>query len=54
MEEKKPTPINAVVPIALMNDILSYLGTKPYTEVYPYITAIQANTKPIEEPTSDK
>jgi hypothetical protein len=50
MEEKNTPQELLVVPLALMNDILSYLGTKPYTEVAPYINAIQANSKLVPQP----
>lgn len=50
MEEKNAPQELIIVPLALMNDILSYLGTKPYTEVAPYINAIQANSKLVPQP----
>lgn len=34
-----------VLPIGLMNDIVSYLGTKPHVEVEPYMVAIRTNVK---------
>ncbi len=43
MEDKRQELV--VVPLALMDDILAYLGSKPYTEAAPYINAIQANSK---------
>lgn len=43
MENNQPELV--IVPLALMNDILAFLGTKPYTEVAPYINAIQKNSK---------
>lgn len=49
MGEAKQLPVNAIVSFALMNDILAYLGTKPYNEVYSYIAAIHKNVRPIEE-----
>ncbi len=40
MENKKQSEW-VKLPTAIMNDVLSYLGTKPFIEVAPYINAIQ-------------
>jgi hypothetical protein len=51
MEDKKQeVPELAVIPLMLLNDIMLYLGTKPHTEVDPYIKAIQRDTKLIDKP----
>jgi hypothetical protein len=34
------------LPIETANQILGYLGTRPYQEVYQYIQAIQEAAKP--------
>lgn len=54
MENKQPELL--ILPLQLVNDILSYLGTKPYTESAPYINAIQKEAKvftPNEVPTKE-
>ena len=38
----------AILPAGLVADLLSYLGTKPHTEVNPYILAIQQNARLIK------
>ena len=39
--------------VDLVNNILGYLGTRPYQEVYQLIAAIQAAAAPKEEPPSE-
>jgi len=39
--------------VELVNNILGYLGTRPYQEVYQLIAAIQAAAAPKEEPPSE-
>jgi hypothetical protein len=38
------------IPIELANQIIGYLGTRPYQEVFQMIQAIQEAAKPKEEP----
>jgi hypothetical protein len=38
------------IDIETVNQILGYLGTRPYQEVYALIQAIQEAAKPKEEP----
>lgn len=38
---EQQVPELVVLPLQLMNDLMSYLGTKPHTEVEPYILAIR-------------
>ena len=38
--------MNLVLPIEVANQILGYLGTRPYQEVYQLIQAIQDAAKP--------
>lgn len=38
------------LPIEAVNQVLGYLGTRPYQEVYQLIQAIQEAAKPKEEP----
>lgn len=46
MENENPQELELVVlPLQLMNDLLVYLGTKPHTEVEPYIIAIRRECK---------
>jgi len=42
--------MNINLPIELANQILGYLGTRPYQEVFQMIQAIQEAAKPKEEP----
>lgn len=43
-----------VLPVGLMNDIVSYLSTKPHVEVEPYMVAIRTNAKLLpSEPTAE-
>lgn len=42
--------MNLQLPIELANQILGYLGTRPYQEVFQMIQAIQEAAKPQEEP----
>ena len=56
MENEKPqAPELVVLPLQLMNDLMSYLGTKPHTEVEPYIMAIRKECRvvPREEVSLD-
>jgi hypothetical protein len=39
--------------VDLVNNILGYLGTRPYQEVYQLIAAIQAAAASKEEPPSE-
>ena len=52
MEDKKPELV--LVPLALMNDIMAYLGTKPFTEVAPYINALNTQGKIVDIPKESK
>jgi len=38
------------LPIETVNQVLGYLGTRPYQEVYQLIQAIQDAAKPKESP----
>jgi len=38
--------MNLPLPIELVNQILGYLGTRPYQEVYQLIQAVQEAAKP--------
>lgn len=49
MENKKEkVPELLVLPVVLVNDLLAYLGTKPFTEVEPYINAIKRDAKLVD------
>lgn len=39
--------------LELVNQVLGYLGTRPYQEVYALIQAIQEAAKPLETPKVD-
>ena len=41
------------LPIETVNQVLGYLGTRPYQEVYALIQAIQEAAKPPEPPKVD-
>jgi hypothetical protein len=41
------------VPIELANQIIGYLGTKPYQEVYQLIDGLKEAAKPPAVPTRD-
>jgi len=38
------------LPIDLINQVLGYLGTRPYQEVFQLVQAIQAAARPPEAP----
>jgi hypothetical protein len=38
------------LPVEIVNQVLGYLGTRPYQEVFQMIQAIQEAAKPKEEP----
>jgi len=38
------------LPVEIVNQVLGYLGTRPYQEVFQLIQAIQEAAKPKEEP----
>ena len=40
--------MNILIPIELANQILGYLGTRPYQEVFTLIQGIQEAAKPKE------
>jgi hypothetical protein len=42
--------MNLQLPVELANQVLGYLGTRPYQEVFHLIQAIQEAAKPQEEP----
>lgn len=42
------------LPIEVVNQILGYLGTRPYQEVYAIIQAVQEAAKPKEVPNGDQ
>jgi hypothetical protein len=42
--------MNILIPIELANQILGYLGTRPYQEVFQLIQGIQDAAKPQEAP----
>jgi hypothetical protein len=42
--------MNLQLPIELANQILGYLGTRPYQEVFQLVQAIQDAAKPKEAP----
>lgn len=41
---KPDTPVS--LPLSLVNQVVGYLGNKPYAEVYALIAAIQAEVEP--------
>jgi hypothetical protein len=47
--------MNLQLPIETVNQVLGYLGTRPYQEVFQLIQAIQeaAKPKPTEAPTEE-
>jgi hypothetical protein len=42
------------LPIETANQLLGYLGTRPYQEVYQLIAAMQEAAKPLEAPEAPK
>jgi len=42
---------NAVLPLELMEAILQYIGTRPYTEVAKIIQEVQTKVQVVEVPT---
>ena len=42
------------VSIDLLNQVLGYLGTRPYQEVFQLVQAIQAAAQPKEAPNVDQ
>ena len=42
--------MNLSLPIELVNQIVGYLGARPYQEVYQLIQAVQEAAKPKEAP----
>jgi len=46
--------MNLQLPIETVNQVLGYLGTRPYQEVYGLIQAIQDAAKPKEAPHGDQ
>ena len=42
--------MNILIPLELANQILGYLGTRPYQEVFTLIQGIQDAAKPQEAP----
>jgi len=42
------------LPIDLINQVLGYLGTRPYQEVFHLVQAIQAAAQPKEIPNGDQ
>jgi hypothetical protein len=42
---------NAVLPLELMEAILQYIGTRPYTEVAQIIQEVQTKVQVVEVPT---
>jgi len=46
--------MNIQLPIDLANQILGYLGTRPYQEVFTLIQGIQDAAKPKETPHGDQ
>lgn len=45
--------MNLQLPVEVVNQVLGYLGTRPYQEVYSLIQAIQEAAKPPEVPKVD-
>ncbi len=45
--------MNLQLPIETANQILGYLGTRPYQEVFQLIQAIQEAAKPPEAPKAE-
>ena len=41
------------LPIETANQLLGYLGTRPYQEVYQLIQAIQEAAKPVDAPKAE-
>jgi len=46
--------MNLQLPIETVNQVLGYLGTRPYQEVFSLIQAIQDAAKPPVAPTEDQ
>ena len=42
--------MNLILPIEVANQIIGYLSTRPYGEVYQLIAAMQEAAKPKEQP----
>lgn len=42
--------MNLQLPIEIANQVLGYLGTRPYQEVFQLVHAIQDAAKPLEPP----
>jgi hypothetical protein len=46
--------MNLILPLEVANQVLGYLGTRPYQEVYQLVQAIQEAARPKEAPSVER